>query len=229
MFGVLDGTIVNGITVVLGGLLGSFLRVGIPDRIKTTVMQGLSLSVMLIGITMALRSENILIVILSLVLGGIIGELLKIEERLENLGQYLENKVGKGKGEFSEGFVTASLVYCVGAMAIMGSLESGLTKDHGTLYAKAMLDGFSSIIFASSLGIGVAFSSIPVVLYQGLIALTASFVEPILIPAAITEMTATGGLLILGIGMNILGIAKVRVGNLLPSVFIALTIALFWV
>ena len=226
MFNALTGTLVNGAVVIIGGLIGTFLRVGIPEKIKSTVMQGLSLAVILIGILMATRTDNILIVILSLVIGGILGELLDIELRLEHIGNYLEKHVGKGRGRFTEGFVTASLVYCVGAMAIMGSLESGLTGDHTTLYAKSMLDGFSSIIFASSLGIGVAFSSIPLVIYQGIIALSAAAIEPILIPEAITEMTAIGGVLIMGIGINILGIGKVKVGNLLPSILVGFAISL---
>ena len=184
------------------------------------MMQGIGLSVIVIGLSMALKTENIIITILSLVLGGIIGEVLQIEERLEDLGKWIETKLGRGStGDFTKAFVTASLVYCIGAMAVMGALESGLTGKDDILYAKSTLDGISSVIFASSLGIGVAFSALPVLIYQGLITFAATFVKVFLTDSVINEMTAAGGVLILGIGLNILGITKIKIGNMLPAIF----------
>ncbi len=220
------GTIVNSIAIIIGALLGNLLKQGIPERIKETIMQGIGLAVLLIGISMTLETNNVLIIILSLVIGGVVGEKLKIEEKLDTLGSWLERKAGQEKGDVAKGFVTASLVYCVGAMAIMGALESGLTGQHNTLYAKSALDGITSIIFASSMGLGVAFSSIPVFLYQGSITLGASLIKGFLNDAVVTEMTATGGLLILGIGINMLGLKKIKVGNLLPAIFAAILVTI---
>ncbi|MFV9510311.1 DUF554 domain-containing protein [Tepidibacillus sp. LV47] len=222
---VLTGTIVNAIAIIFGGIIGSFLS-NIPLKMRNTVMQGIGLAVIIQGITMGLKTQNFLLVILSLVLGGIVGELLKIEDRLDRLGMWLEAKVGgKSKGSISTAFVTATLVYTIGAMAILGALNSGLNLDHQLLYLKAMLDGFSAIIFASTLGIGVIFSAIPVFLYQGTIALLAtyihSFIPKNLLDQMIVEITATGGILIIAIAINILELKKINVANMLPAVVIA--------
>jgi uncharacterized membrane protein YqgA involved in biofilm formation len=224
------GTIVNALAIIAGGLLG-MLMPRISEGIRSTVMQGLGLSVAVLGMTMAFKSNNFLIVIISLVLGGILGELLRIEFRLQQLGNWLEKQVGKGsiktdgQSSIAEGFVTTTLVYCIGAMAIIGSIDSGLRHDHGILYTKSMLDGFSAIIFASTLGIGVLFSAAPVFLYQGAIALAATFITLIIsdasLNAIIVEVTAVGGILIIGIGLNILLNKKINVANLLPSLLIA--------
>lgn len=218
------GTIVNALVVLVGGLIGNLVKQGIPERIKDTVMQGLALAVILIGTSMALKTQNIMVIIGSLVLGAIVGELLDIELQLNRLGAWLESKVGGRQGEFGRGFVTASLMYCVGAMAIMGSLQGGLEGRHDILFAKSMLDGISAIVFASTMGVGVAFSSIPILVYQGSIALLASWIAVLLTPSIITEMSAAGGLLIFGLGINMLGMAKVRVGNLLPAIFAPIAI-----
>lgn len=212
------GTIVNSAAIIVGTFLGILLKTGIPDKIKHTIMQGIGLSVMLIGLSMAMKTQNAIIVILSLVIGGIIGEVFAIEDRLKNAGEWLEERVGQNQGDFTRGFVTTSLIFCVGAMAIMGALESGLTGNHTTLFAKSALDGITSIVFASSMGIGVAFSALPVFIYQGLITLTAASMKVFLTDAIIREMTATGGVLILGIGLNILEITKIKVGNMLPAI-----------
>lgn len=212
------GTIVNSAAIIVGTFLGILLKTGIPDKIKHTIMQGIGLSVMLIGLSMAMKTQNVIIVILSLVIGGIIGEVFAIENRLKNAGEWLEERVGQNQGDFTRGFVTTSLIFCVGAMAIMGALESGLTGNHTTLFAKSALDGITSIVFASSMGIGVAFSALPVFIYQGLITLTAASMKVFLTDAIIREMTATGGVLILGIGLNILEITKIKVGNMLPAI-----------
>lgn len=213
------GTIVNALVVLVGGVIGNLVKQGFPERIKNTIMQGLALAVVLIGVSMALKTQNVMIIIGSLVLGAIVGELLDIELQLNRVGAWLESKFGGQQGEFGRGFVTASLMYCVGAMAIMGSLQGGLEGKHDILFAKSMLDGISAIVFASTMGLGVAFASVPVLLYQGSIALLASWIAVLLTPSIITEMSAAGGLLILGLGFNMLGMAKVKVGNLLPAIF----------
>ncbi|RQD71013.1 MAG: DUF554 domain-containing protein [Tindallia sp. MSAO_Bac2] len=214
------GTIINSIAIIIGGTMGLLLRKGISDRFKQTVMQGLGLAVFVIGLSGALKTENVLLMIFSIVLGGIIGEALEIEEKLASLGKWLEGRMGQGEGLVAKGFVTTSLIYCVGAMAIVGALESGLTGNHQTLYAKSLLDGVSSVIFASTLGVGVLLSAFTVFVYQGLIAMAAGSLAMLLTEAVVLEMSAIGGLLIVGISMNILEIKKVPVGNLLPAVFL---------
>jgi hypothetical protein len=216
------GTIINAAAIIVGTLLGNFLKGCFSENVRDTVMQGLSLTVMLIGLSMAIKTQNLLVVTISLVLGGILGEVLELEERLNRLGKRLEERFSRGDGDFTRAFVSASLIYCVGAMAIMGAIQSGLTGNHGILLIKSILDGVSAVVFSSSMGIGVAFSALPVFLYQGSITLAAAFVKGFLTDAIITEMTATGGLLIFGIGINMLKTnIKIKVGNLLPAIFIA--------
>jgi uncharacterized membrane protein YqgA involved in biofilm formation len=218
------GTLVNGLLIIVGTLLGRIFN-RIPEGIKQTVMYAIGLSVLVLGLQMGFKSQNFLIVILSLVIGSVFGELLKLEERLNNLGKWLERKVGpNGKGSISEGFVTATLIFCIGAMAIIGALDSGIRNDHDVLYTKSIIDGFTSIILSSTLGIGVIFSSIPVMLYQGTIALFATqinaVVPKVLLDQFISEMTSTGGVMIMAIGMNLIGITKIKVANLLPGIVV---------
>lgn len=222
------GTLVNVAAVIAGSLLGLFLRKGLPQKLRDTLMTGMGLCVMLIGIKGALKTSNEMIVILSIVIGGCLGVWMKIEERLDHLGARLEKKfASEGEGNFGKGFVTASLMYCVGAMAIVGSMDSGLRGDHSTLFAKSILDGVSSIILASTLGMGVMLSALSILLYQGSIALLAQVVAPLLTEAAIAEMSAVGGLLILGIGLNMIRKSHIPVGDLLPSMFIPILLTLF--
>lgn len=216
------GTVVNAGAVILGALLGIFVKKGIKESYKDTIMNGIGLSVLLIGIMGGIKANNIILVIASIVIGSIIGEALDIDMRLDNLGLKMEKRFGKGDSNFSKGFVTASLVYCIGAMAIVGSLESGLTGNHETLFAKSILDGITAILFASSLGIGVAFSALPIFIYQGTITLLANIIKDLLTSQAVEEMSAVGGVLILAIGINLLGIKKIKVANMLPAVFIPL-------
>lgn len=219
------GTIVNAIAIICGSLLGLLFRKGIAERYKDIIMNGVGLAVILIGIKSALSSDKLMVVIFSVIIGAVIGEFLRIEQRLEALGTYLEQKVSarsSDTGSFARGFVTASLVFCVGSMAIVGSLESGLTGNHQTLFAKSILDGVTSIIFASAMGIGVVFSSVVVILYQGAITMTAFFMKNLLVESTIAQMTSVGGLLILAIGLNLLQITKIRIGNLLPGIFLPL-------
>nr|WP_241080950.1 DUF554 domain-containing protein [Natranaerofaba carboxydovora] len=192
---------------------------------KTTVMQGIALVVIYLGMSMAFEGAEILITIFSMVLGGILGEAFGIEKRLNSLGDRLKAKVGSEEGQFTEGFVFASLIYCVGALAVVGSLESGINNNHEILYTKSLLDGTSAIAFTSSLGIGVMFSAIPVFLYQGSIALLAGSISGFLADEVIAEMTSVGGLLIMAIGLNILNIIEIKIANLLPAILIAGVIA----
>ena len=216
------GTIVNTVAIIAGSLLGLLFRGGIPKKFTVTMMQAISLAVMLIGFKMALKSDAILLIIFSLVIGSLIGEFINIESRLERLGKRLETRFSKPGSGVAKGFVVASLVFCVGSMAIFGALESGLTGNHQTLFAKSALDGLFSIIFASSFGIGVLFSSASVFIYQGMITLTSSLMKPFLITAVINQMSAVGGILIMAIGINLLEIQKIKVGNMLPAIFIPL-------
>ncbi|MFY9202010.1 MAG: DUF554 domain-containing protein [Limnochordia bacterium] len=220
------GTIVNACAVVVGAAIGLLLR--LREDVRLTIMQGLGLVTIALGVKMGLDHGNILIPIDSIVIGGFIGESLKIESRLAAVGKWLGRRRSAGEASrIVQGFVTASLVYCVGAMAVIGALEGGLKGTHDTLYTKAMLDGVTSIFFASSFGIGVLFSAVPVFVYQGAIALFASFLEPLFHPSALQAIGATGGVMIIGVGINILGIGKVPVGNLLPSLAVALIISMF--
>lgn len=219
------GTLVNGLLIVIGTLLGKLLN-RIPEGMKITVMYAIGLSVMVLGLQMGLKSENFLIVIISLVVGAVAGEALKLEDKLNDLGLWLEQKVGanNGKGSISEGFVTATLIFVIGAMAIIGALDSGIRGDHAVLYTKSLIDGFTALILTTTLGIGVIFSAIPVVLYEGLIALFATqidrFVPQALMDQFIVEMTATGGIMIFAIGLNLTGMVKIRVANLLPGIVV---------
>lgn len=216
------GTIVNAIAIILGAFVGILIKKGIKEKYKSTIMDGIGLSVVIIGIMGGIKANNIILAIASIVVGSIIGEMIDIDLKLDHLGLTMEKSFGKGDSNFSKGFVTASLVYCIGAMAIVGSLESGLSGNHETLFAKSILDGITAVIFASTLGIGVAFSAIPVFIYQGAITLLANLVKDLLTPEVINEMSAVGGILILAIGINILGIKKIKVANMLPAIFIPL-------
>lgn len=218
------GTIVNGLLIIIGTLLGRLLT-RIPENMKATVMHGIGLTVIVLGLQMGFKSANFLIVILSLVIGAVLGEAWKLEDKLNSVGDWLERRLGsKGEGSISQGFVTATLIFVIGAMAIIGALDSGIRGDHDVLYTKAIIDGFTALILTTTLGIGVLFSAIPVMLYQGIIALFATQIDK-LIPKAlmdsfILEMTATGGVMILAIGLNLIGLTKIRVANLLPGILV---------
>lgn len=219
---VLLGTIVNALSVILGALLGRVFK-NIPEKIKTTIMSGIGLAVTVMGLQMGFKSEQFLIVILSLVIGAIIGEWIDLENQLNKLGLWIESKVKAKEGtSISQGFVTATLIFCIGAMAILGALDSGIRNDHNILYTKALLDGFTSIILSSTIGIGVLFSAVPIFLYQGSIAGLATHIDKWvpteLMELFIAEMTATGGIMIVAIGLNLLNITKIRIANLLPGI-----------
>lgn len=224
------GTIVNVVSVLTGSILGFIFRGRFPKKIQTTVIHGISLSVILIGIQMGLeikKNYDILLVIFSLVIGAIIGESLGLEERLNDFGKSLKEKFGSKDDLFVQGFVQSSLIYCVGAMSIMGAIQDGLNNDPSILFTKSVLDGITAIAFAASTGIGVAFSAIPIFLYQGSITLASGWAAIYLTNDMIRIMTASGGLLIIAIGLNLLGATKIKSGNLLPSLLVALVLAHF--
>lgn len=216
------GTLVNVAAIIAGSLVGLIFKGRISEKYNQPIIQAVSLGVILIGLKNAFKCDDFILIIISLALGTLVGELCKIEYRLENFGIWIEKKFSKKGGSFAEGFVTTSLLYCVGAMAIVGSLESGLTGNHHTLFAKSTLDGLGSVIFSSTMGMGVLFSSLSVLIYQGTITLAAEYAKPFLVPEVISQMSSVGGLLIVGIGINMLGEKKIKVGNMLPAVFIPL-------
>ena len=227
--GMLTGTVVNCLGVLGGTLLGLLLGKLIPAHLSDSVIKGVALCVFYIGVSGMLADENTLVMIVSMVLGTIVGELLRLDDRLNALGGGIEKKLAaRGvRGRVSEGFVTASLLFCVGAMAIVGSLESGLSGDHATLYAKSVLDTVSAAVYASTMGFGVALSAIPVLLYQGAITLGSSLLAPVLTDAVIAEMKAVGSLLILAMSFNMLGLTKLKVMNAVPAVFLPMLLCRF--
>ena len=222
---------VNGGAVILGGLLGLILKRGIPLDMSALIMKGIALCVIYIGIEGSFSGENTLIAILSMMIGAIIGHGLKLDDRLNGLGEKIEKKLKKDGEEegskIAEGFVTTTLLFCIGALAIVGSLQAGLSHDYEMLFTKALIDGISSVIFAAALGAGVLLSFVPLVLYEGSIVLLASVAAPFLSDYIISEMTCVGSLLILAIGLNMLGVTKIKVMNLMPAVFIPLILCQF--
>ena len=217
----MTGTIVNTGAVLAGSALGISLGKYLPERIKTTTIQALGLAVVLIGLQMALSGTNLIAVIACVVLGGMTGELMKIEQGVEAFGEWLKGRAGSNSGTFVQGFVSASLIYVTGAMTIVGSIQDGTIGDSSILYIKSLLDGTISIALASTYGIGVAFSALSVLLVQGSITLAASQLLFLQEPEVLAMITATGGLLILGIGINLLKLTVIRVGNLVPALIYA--------
>ena len=219
------GTIVNCITVIIGSLVGVLCKKGISQRFSNAIMQGLGLCVLYIGISGTLEGQNVLVAILSMASGAIIGEALDLDSRLDRLGKRLEKAAGgQGDGSIARGFVAASLLFCVGAMSIVGSIQGGLSGNHETIFAKSLIDGIAAIVLASTMGIGVIFSALFILVYQGGIALCAGFVAPILTDAIIAEMTCVGSLLIAGLAFNMLGITKLKVMNFVPAIFMPIII-----
>ena len=216
------GVWVNFAGVVAGGLLGTLLRGGIPQKYQTALNQVLALCVLVIGVSGAIETANVLIVIISAVVGTFIGELLRIERGLDRLGEWAQARFARDEGGFAEGFVNATLLFSVGAMAVVGSLEAGLRNNPDTLLAKSVIDAVSAVIFASTFGIGVVFSAIPLTIYQGGIAALSGVLAPILTDALVNEMSAVGSLLIIGLSFNMLGVTKerLRVGNMLPAMLV---------
>ena len=221
---VLLGSIVNALLIIIGGVGGSLFKKTLPERFGNLVLAALGLFTLALGVTFSMKSKEILIVVVSLVLGSLLGELIDIERWMDKLGNGIQSRLKGFKGNFSQGFVTASLLFCVGSMAIMGSLESGLSNNHQILYTKALMDCAISVVFAASMGIGVAASAGPVFIYQGAITLLAAYIAPYIDQSIIIEMTATGGILLMGVGVNILEIKKIKVGNMIPAIFMPIII-----
>lgn len=221
----LEGTLINAVAILAGTAIGSLLGGRLPERVRQTLMVGLGLATLLIGLQLALQSEKILVVIGALVLGGLIGEGLNIEKWLARFGQWLQHRVS-GESNLVHAFVTSSLLYCVGAMAVMGALQDGTGQTPTILYAKSALDGVAAVALTAALGVGVAFSVLPVALYQGGISLLAGWAAKVLTDPVVTEMNAVGGLLIVALSIDLLGLKRLPVGNLLPAIFVA--VGLVW-
>jgi uncharacterized membrane protein YqgA involved in biofilm formation len=222
----MTGTWINIATVLFGGALGSLMGNRLPERLRQTIIAGLGLFTLGLGIQNFLKTQNAMIVLGSLLVGALLGEWWRIEDGLQNLGGYLEKRLlGKGEGansRFVRGFLTASLLFCVGPMAILGSIQDGLAGNYQLLAIKAVMDGFGALAFASTLGVGVMASTLVILVYQGGISLLAVQVQAAVTPAMMTEMTATGGILLLGVAISsILEIKKIRVGSFLPALLLA--------
>jgi len=222
------GTIVNSLAVVVGGLIGIIFKNFIPQNITDALLKASGLAVVTVGIKLSLVGENLILLIISLVVGTAIGEVINIEGKLDNLGKFAESKLKNKENNVSLGFISYSLVTCVGSMAIVGSIQSGLTGNHEVLFSKALIDGLVAIPMAVSMGVGVVFSSISVFLYQGIITLLAQAVQALLSDVVVNEMTAIGGALIMAMGLNFLKIKRIKVGNMLPSMFLPILYYMFF-
>lgn len=241
----LTGTIINSLAILAGSLLGLVLQAvthrsskdvdasGIGGRLQTIVMEGMALCVMYIGISGSLKGQNTLIAIISIAIGAVVGELLDLDRQMHTLGDWVQAKTARlihtqeGAPSVADGFVAASLLFCVGAMAIVGSLENGLTGNYDTLKAKSVIDGIAAIVFASSLGVGVAFSAAAIFVYQGAISLAAGLLAPLLSDTVIAEMTCVGSLLIVALSLNMLNVTKIKVMNLVPAIFLPILLCTF--
>ena len=225
------GVLVNTVAVLIGGSVGLLVNKGIPQRFSTAIMTGIGLVTLYIGISGSLQGGNPIILVISLVLGVVTGTLLKIDDRLNSLGSIIEKRFppsggGEGGGEsghsVSRGFVTASLLFCVGAMAIVGSINSGLTGDHAIIFTKSTLDLISSTVLSVSLGIGVLFSAASVFIYQGLLVLLAQLLRPLLNdPSLLAEINRAGSVVIVALGLNLVGLTKIKVADFLPAIVVA--------
>ena len=216
------GTIVNSLAIILGSVLGVLLKKVISEKVSNTVMCGMALCVMYIGVSGSLECTDPLMLVVSMAIGALIGETIDIDKYLNKLGNLIEGKVSKKNKEsnVSKAFVTASLIFCVGAMAIIGSFNSGISGDHTVLFTKSLIDGVTSLVLASTLGIGVIFSSVMVFIIQGILTLFAGFLAPLLSDMMIANITAVGSLMIIAISLNMLKITKIKVVNLVPAMLI---------
>lgn len=213
--------VVNAAAVLAGGFIGLLIGSRLKERFSHLIMQCVAMCVCVIGVRMAVAAENLLVMLLSVVIGGVLGELIGIEKGLERLGERMQRRT-KSAGRFGEGFVTATLLFCVGSMAVTGAIAAGIQKDYTLIFFKSIMDGVTALTLAASMGVGVLFSAAAVLLYQGIITLAAAGIAPLLSEATVAGMSAVGGVLVLAIGFNMLGFAKIKTGNLLPAIFIPL-------
>lgn len=216
------GTIVNTLAILAGCVIGLLLKRGINEKVTDAIMKGISLCVIYIGIDGMLEGSKTLAVIIAMALGAAIGTLLDLNGKMEKLGKMIEGRISNGVADIAQGFVTASLIYCVGAMAVVGSLQSGLNGDHSMLYTKALLDGISAMVLTASLGAGVGLSAASVFVYQGALTLLAGLIAPVLSDAVVAEMTCVGSILIAALGLNMLGVVKLKVMDYVPAIFIVI-------
>lgn len=223
------GTWVNVATVVIGSLVGMLLKKGLPDRVAKGMTTAVAMAVLYIGIDGMMAGENTLVLVLSMVLGTLLGTLLNLDDHLNRLGGWIESKVSRNgePGKITEGFVSASLLFCVGAMTVVGALQSGLSGNHEMQFTKAILDLISAIVLASALGSGVLLSSVTVLVIQGGITILARVIAPFLSDYVIAEMTCAGSVLILALGMNLLGVTKIKLVNSLPAIFLPILLCIF--
>jgi len=234
------GTLVNTGAVIGGSIIGILIRSRLPQKVVNIVFQGIGLFTVVIGISMALKSDNMILLVISIAAGSIIGQTIDIEKYLKKLPDYLQGKFSKpgastksDDGEkatdrFTEGFITAFMLFCVGSMSILGAIEDGTGETPNLLYTKSLMDGISSVVLASSFGIGIAFSSIPLLIYQGGLTLFAAFIMRYMSGAMIDDMTAVGGILLIGLGINILKIKEISIINMLPSLIIIVILSYFF-
>jgi len=218
------GTIVNVIAVVAGSLLGLLVRGRLPEKVKRVVFQAIGLATLFLGVQMTFKTANIPVLFFSMLLGAVLGEAIDVEGYIERFGNAIKAKLSRGDDRFVEGFLSASLLFCMGSMAIIGSIEDGIRGDPTILYAKSMMDGFASISLASALGIGVLFSAIPIFLYQGGITLLASQAKIFFTEVIVNEISAAGGLILIGLAINLLEIRKIKIANMLPAIIFAAAI-----
>lgn len=223
------GTIVNALAIIAGSSLGLLIRSRLPEKITEVAFQGIGLFTLFLGFYMCLKTENFLVMIFSILIGSIIGALIGVDHQIEKFADFIKKKIKIDSGSFSEGMITAFLLFCMGSMTILGAIEEGLAGNPQLLFAKSVLDGFSSIALAATLGIGVLFSVVPLLIYQGGLTLFAGLFQNILSNPVINEISAVGGLMLIGLGINILGIKKLRVLNMIPALVIAGILAYFFV
>lgn len=220
----LTGTIVNFLAILAGGGLGLLFKKGLPARYMTALLFAISLIVFALGLSYVLKSADIMVVLLSVIMGTLMGTALKLGQRLQSLGDNLQGRMKLGDGRFSDGFVSCTLLYCVGAMAITGSIQDGLNGDPTILFLKSVMDGVTAIFFASTMGVGVLFSAVPVLLYQGAIALMASMLSGVLDMAVVTEMAAAGGAALMALSLNMMEVKKFNVADMLPAIFFPIAV-----
>ena len=224
----MTGTIINAVAILAGSIVGMILNAKLPERFIKIVFQGIGLFTLFIGVYMALKTNNLFFMIISIVLGGIIGEGINIEKYITRFGDSIKNKFKSKNSKFSEGLVTAFLLYCMGSVTILGAIEEGLGGEPNLLLAKSVLDGVSSIALAAALGFGVAFSIIPLLIYQGGLTLLASHFGDYFSEIIIDELTAVGGLMLIGLGITILGIKQLKILNMIPSLIVIVLMVYFF-